>query len=72
MEHEKNKLPRKMKTWRKSKKLTITELAECLGLSIGYISMIERGVLPVSLRVFKKYHLYDPVSFPKSDAENLI
>ena len=54
----------KIRKLRKEKKLTLKDIAEATGLSIGYISQLERGAVepsPVSythLDVYKRQALY--------------
>ena len=44
----------KIKKLRKEKKLTLKDVAEATGLSIGYISQLERGVVEPSLASLRK------------------
>ncbi len=67
----------RMEAWRKGqnptgKKMTLHSAKERLGLSIGYISDLESGKVPVTMQVYRKYHEADPAAFPVADAGLLI
>ena len=44
----------KIRKLRKEKKLTLKDIAEATGLSIGYISQLERGAVEPSLASLRK------------------
>ena len=44
----------KIRKLRKEKKLTLKDIAEATGLSIGYISQLERGAVEPSLSSLRK------------------
>lgn len=68
----------RMRAWRTGennplrRKMTLHEAKAILGLSIGYISGLERGMNVITLDVYRKYHAADPDTFPTTDVGMLI
>lgn len=46
----------KPKDWRISKKMTLQALSEKMGVAVGYLSEIERGIKEPSGRILREYH----------------
>ncbi len=44
----------RVKKKRKGKRMTQEKLAECLGVSVGYVSQIERGITKANLEMLSK------------------
>lgn len=65
-------LPERMKFWRTAQGYTLHEARNILNLSIGYISGLEAGKVPITIPVFRKYHEVAPDHFPLEDAGLLI
>ncbi len=56
----------------KSRKMSLHETKAIVGLSVGYISDLETGKVPVTMEVYRKYHAVDPRTFPLADAGLLL
>ncbi len=70
-------LNERLKLWRKGQndsgeKMTLHQAKNVLGISIGYISDLEAGKLPIGMKVYKKYNHADPVRFPVADVGLLL
>lgn len=70
-------LPQRLEDWRlrdnhTGEKLTLQEAKAILGISIGYISDLEAGKQPVTMRVYQKYNAAAPHLFPLTQAGLLL
>lgn len=67
----------KIKAWREGankqgRKITLFEIRDTMGISVGYMSDIETGKAEVTKSIFRKFHTADPDFFPLSDAGLMI